>query len=214
MKKCFLLLGLFLPFTLKADYSGNSINGDKTIHVYDETISRNGDIVKYTIGYSNNLTHTTETSDTAYHCSTHRNSSGFLAPDTLGRSAGDYACEFSANSKTALVEPDFDSINFVKQENGTTWVKYNELGVRLTVTDSECFNPSLKQAGYKFIMYSAIPIAKLKRTEDAFKTDDQFATTVAGCWSPNEHKYIAVRKHDKKVLHDENFHVDNTWTKM
>ncbi len=214
MKKLIFLLGIAMSFTVKADYSGDSINGDKTIHVYDETISRNGDIVKYSVGFTNNLIHTTETYDTAYNCSTHRDSRGFLAPDTLGRSAADYACDFKVSSKIAQVEPDFSKVIFPTQEDVTAWVKYNEYGMRLTATDSACFNADLKQAGYKYTMYSAIPLAKLKKADDAYKTDDQFATTVAGCWNPDGHKFIAVRKHDNKILHDENFHIDDTWTKV
>jgi hypothetical protein len=214
MKKLIILIGLFLSFSANADFSSNSSNGDTTILVYDETISRNGDIVRYTSGIQNNIGSVTiNTYDDAYNCTNHRSTSGFLAPGTLGRSAGDYACVFSDNL-TAKSEPTIGNINFQEQVSSTMWVKYNEYGMRMTATNSICVSPDLKNAGYEFTMLSAIPIAKLKNIQDAYSNDGQFANTVIGCWSPTKHSYLAVRKHDQKILKDDNFHIDSTWTKL
>jgi hypothetical protein len=214
MKKFFILIGLVLSFGARADFSLDNSNGDMTMLVYDETISRNGDVVKFTSGHQNNIGKVSiQTYDNSYNCRSHRNSNGFLAPGTLGRSAGDYACDFSSNM-TAQKEPVVSNITFQEQESGTVWVKYNEYGMRITATDSPCVSPELANMGYQHTMLSAIPLAKLKKVQDAYSTDGQFATTVIGCWSPNKHSFIAVRKHDQKILTDDNFHLDNTWTKL
>ncbi len=214
MNKILSLFGVILSFGVKADFSSDSSGGETTIFVYDETISRDGDIVRFTEGIRNNVgTVTTKTYDDSYNCKTHRDSSSFLAPGTLGRSAADYACDFSKNIN--LGKPIIDSATYqAPTGDGTVWIKDNEYGMRTIATDTPCFNPDLAKIGYQYAMYSAIPISRLKKIQDAFSTDNQFAITVVGCWSPTNHNLYAIRKHDKKILTDENFHVDGTWTKV
>lgn len=55
MKKIFILIGLVLSFGTSADFSLDSSNGETTMLVYDETISRKGDFVKFTSGHQNNI---------------------------------------------------------------------------------------------------------------------------------------------------------------
>jgi hypothetical protein len=222
MKKYLILVGLILSFGVRADFQTNSTDGEVEYKVYDETIVNLG---KGKVGFTESTSRKKQydldkniirTFEVKYDCKSHKdNTTGYRAPDTIGRAGGDYACEIiNADGKGIVDAPIVEPATYEAPNGKTTWVKYNVYNMRLTATDAPCYNPDFLKLGYQYSMFSAIPLAKLKNVADAFATDPQYATTVIGCWSPASHSFIAIRKHDKKILTDENFHIDSTWTKL
>lgn len=94
------------------------------------------------------------------------------------------------------------------------WQKDGEYGIRILATDIACRTEDFASQGYPFAVISSIPVSRLKKREDAYSvSDDGYAATVAGCWSPARHKAIWHRKHDGKEWVSD-FMVDNTWVKF
>ncbi len=96
----------------------------------------------------------------------------------------------------------------------TLWFSDWGSGIVGMVTNQPCADNEFSSEGYRYQMYSSIPIERLKHSSDAWKITGDRAWTIEGCWFTKDDGLLHTktrRKKDNKIGELDINMADGTW---